>query len=111
MLEKQQGGRNIVVMIMTMMMTIDGRGGQRRRLPRWELEIGGRREVFEEFFEGLVTEELVPPLRESLLQVGRELFPKFHPHKGLKRITMRDEKEKTESENNDNNNGEYGIFF
>lgn len=40
---------------------------------------GGAGEVaLEELLEGLVAEELVPPLREGLLQVGRELLPELH---------------------------------
>lgn len=43
--------------------------------------INGRREirvVFDELFEGFVTQKLVPPLGKRLLQMGFEFLPKFH---------------------------------
>lgn len=50
---------------------------------------GGRkiRVVFEELFEGFVTEKFVSPLGERLFQMGLEFLPKFHSRK-LKRLEL-----------------------
>lgn len=52
----------------------------------------GCREALEELLEGLVAEELVPPLRKGLLQVDPELFPEFHCFPLSKITTQQDEK-------------------
>ncbi|RRT68818.1 hypothetical protein B296_00037979, partial [Ensete ventricosum] len=53
-------------------------GGARR-----PLRLRRPRQVFDELLEELVGEELVPPLRQCLLEVPPEILPKFHvflPH-------------------------------
>lgn len=44
---------------------------------RQSIDGGGGQEI-EELLQELVAEELVPPLRDGLLQVVRELLPEFH---------------------------------
>jgi hypothetical protein len=65
-LEVQQGG--LVVKAISI--------GVRRKIDIWGGGVG--KVALEELLEGLVAEELVPPLREGLLQVGRELLPELH---------------------------------
>lgn len=65
-LEVQQGGMVVKAISIGVRMKIDIWGG------------GVGEVALQELLEGLVAEELVPPLREGLLQVGRELLPKLH---------------------------------
>lgn len=41
-------------------------------------EVDGGRQVLEELLQGLVVEELVPPLRQGLLEMDPEFLAKFH---------------------------------